>query len=146
VGSFTPCRVTDRFIFVSERMTHPTHGLPHPTQGHTSFHIRLREELHTHLMGFLTPHRGTQHSIFVSERKNTPISWAHPTHGLSHRSTHSICVLEDVTRNCNHQHSLLARDAFSIRPSLARKYSNFVLAVVINNIQHVGLQPHRIPS
>jgi hypothetical protein len=29
--------------------THPTHGLP--TQGHTTFHFRLREEPHTHLMG-----------------------------------------------------------------------------------------------
>jgi hypothetical protein len=33
---------------------------------------------------------------------------------------------------CNHQHSLSAREAFSIRPNLAQKYSNFVLVVVIN--------------
>jgi hypothetical protein len=102
-------------------------------QGHTTFHLCLREEPHTQLMGFLTPHRahnipslsqrgtthpshghtqlmgfltphrGTQRSISVSERNNTPISWAHPTHGLSLRSTHSVCVLEDVSRNCNHQ-------------------------------------------
>jgi hypothetical protein len=100
-------RGTQRSIFVLERMTHPAHGhLPYtgahnvpspsqrerhtelmgifPTQGHTTFHLRLREEQHTHLMG-------------------TPISWAHPTHGLSHRLTHSVCVLEDVSRNCNHQ-------------------------------------------
>jgi hypothetical protein len=66
------------------RTTHPSHG-------------------HTQLMGFLTPHRGTQHSFFVSDRNITPISWAHPTHGLSLRSTHSVCVLEDVSHSCNHQ-------------------------------------------
>jgi hypothetical protein len=83
---------------------------------------------HTHLMGILTPYRGTQRSISVSERNDTSISWAHPTHGLSHRPTHSDCVLEDVSRSYNHQHSLSAREAFSTRPSLSRKYSNFVLA------------------
>jgi hypothetical protein len=83
--------------------THPTHGLPHPTQGHTMFHLCLREEPHTQQMGFLTPHRGTQRSISISERNHTLISWAHPTHGLSLRSTHSVCVLEDVSRSCNHQ-------------------------------------------
>ena len=93
----------------------------------TMFHLCLREEPHTHLMGFITRHRGTQRSISVSERNNTPISWAHPTHGLSHRTTHSFCVLEDVSRSCNHRHSLSAREAFSTRPSLSRKYSNFVL-------------------
>ena len=99
-------RTTHCFIFVSERTTHPTHGLPHPTQGHTTFHLRLREEPHTQLMGFLTPHRGTQRSFSVSER-NTPISWAHPTHGLSLRLTHSVCILEDVSRSCNHRQYLL---------------------------------------
>jgi hypothetical protein len=78
------------FHLVSERTTHPTHGIPHPTQGHTTFHLCLREEPHTHLMGTpnswaSSPHtRGTQRSISVSERNNTPISWAHPTHGLPH--------------------------------------------------------------
>ena len=62
-----------------------------------------QRDRHTQLMGFLTPHRGTQHSIFVLERNNTPISWAHPPHGLSHRSTHSVYVLEDVSHSCNHQ-------------------------------------------
>ena len=37
-------------------------------------------------------------------------------------------ILEDVSRCCNHQHSLSAREEFSTRPSLSRKYSNFVLA------------------
>ena len=157
MGSFTPHRGTHRFISVSERMTHPahghlpstgahnvpspshrgtthpSHGLPHPTHVHIVFHLCLIEELHTHLMGFLTPHRGTQCSISVSERKKTPISWAQPTHGLSHGPIHLVCVLEDVSRICNHQHSLLAREAFSTRPSLSWKYLNFVLAVIINN-------------
>jgi hypothetical protein len=60
-----------------------------------------------------SPHRGTHRSISVSERNDTPISWAHPTHGLSHRPTHSVCVLEDVSCNCNHQHPLSSREAFS---------------------------------
>jgi hypothetical protein len=53
---------------------------------------------------------------------------AHPTNRLSHRSTHSVCVVEDVSQSCNPRHSLSAREAFSTRPSLSRKYSNFVLA------------------
>jgi hypothetical protein len=81
---------------VSSQTTHPSHGHSHPTQGHT--------HRYTHLMGILTPHRGTQRSISVSERNDTPITWAHPTHGLSHRPTHSVYVLEDVSRSCNHQH------------------------------------------
>jgi hypothetical protein len=103
MGTFTPHRGTHRFISIKRGTTHPMHGHPHPTQGHTSSHLSPK-------------------------RNDTPISWAHPTHGLSHRSTHSICVLEDVSRSCNHQHSLSAREAFSTRPSLSRKYSNFVLA------------------
>jgi hypothetical protein len=91
-------------------------GTTHPSHGHTQF------------MGFLTPHRGPQRSISLSEMNNTPISWAHPTHGLSHRPTHTFYVLEDVSRSCNHQHSLSVREAFSTRPSLSQKYSNFVLA------------------
>jgi hypothetical protein len=102
MGTFTPHRGTHRFISIQRGTTHPTHGHPHPTQGHTSSH--------------LSP-----------ERNDTPISWAHPTHGLSHRPNHSVCVLEDVSRSYNHQHSLLAREAFSTRPSLSRKYSNFIL-------------------
>jgi hypothetical protein len=69
-------------------------------------------------MGFLTPHRGTQRSFSVSERNHTQLM--------------GVCVLEDVSRSCKHQHSLSVREAFSIRPSLTRKYSNFVLAVVIS--------------
>jgi hypothetical protein len=109
-----------------------------PTQEHTTFHLRLTEKRHTHLMDFLTPHNGTHCSIFVSKRNNTPVSWAHPIHGLSHRTTHSACVLEDVSCSCNHQHSLSAREAFSTKPSLSRKYSNFVLAVIINTPSQLG--------
>jgi hypothetical protein len=80
-----------------------------PTQGHTTFLLHLREEPHTHLMGTpntwaSSPHTGA-HNVPspVSERNNTPISWAHPTHGLSLRPTHSVYVLEDVSCSCNHQ-------------------------------------------
>jgi hypothetical protein len=55
--------------------THPTHGIPHPTQGHTTF-LHLREEPHTKIMG----------------KTN---SW-----DLSHAN----CVLEDISCSCNHQH------------------------------------------
>jgi hypothetical protein len=98
MGFFTPHRGTQRSISVSERndtpisWAHPTHGLPHPTQGHTTFHLRLREEQHTHLMG-------------------TPNSWA-----LSQADSLSLCPGGCLTL-CNHQHSLSAREAFSIRPT-----------------------------
>jgi hypothetical protein len=61
-------------------------------------------------------------SSSVSDRNHTPLSG-----DLS-----QIFVLENVSHSCNHQHPLSAREAFSIRPSLARKYSNCVLVVVIN--------------
>jgi hypothetical protein len=70
MGFLTPHRGTQRSISVSKRnytpilWAHPTHGLPHLTQGHTTFHFRLKEEQHTHLMGFLSG-RLTQ---FVSQR------------------------------------------------------------------------------
>jgi hypothetical protein len=89
----------------TEENINPSHGLLHPSQGYTSFHLRLRENDtpnswassphtgahnvpspsqrgtthpshgHTQLMGFLTPHRGTQRSI-SSQRGTT-----HPSHG-----------------------------------------------------------------
>jgi hypothetical protein len=113
--------------------THPSHGHPHPTEGHTHcfisvserkdtpnswasspqtgaytwFHLSLREEHHTHLMGI-------------------PNSWAlSQVVSLSLRGER---VLEDVSRSCNHQYSLSTREAFSTKPSLSRKYSNFILA------------------
>jgi hypothetical protein len=134
MGSFTPHRHTCGFISVSERTTHPTHGLPHPHTGTHSVPSPSHRGTthpshgHTQLMGFLTPHRCTQSSFSISKRNNTPISWAHPTHGLSLGMNHSVCVLEDVSCSCNHQHSLSAKEPFSTRPSLSRKYSNSVLA------------------
>jgi hypothetical protein len=126
-------RGTQRFISVSERTTHPAHGhLPFsgahsvssssqrerhtqlmgifPTQGHTTFHLRLREELHTHLMGTpnswaSSPHTGA-HNVPSSSQRGT----THPSHGHTQLMgsltwlTHSVCVLEDVSRSCNHQH------------------------------------------
>jgi hypothetical protein len=59
-GASSPHTGAQRSIFVSERnhtpisWAHPTHGLPHPTQGHTMFLIHLREEPHAQLMGFLS--------------------------------------------------------------------------------------------
>jgi hypothetical protein len=44
--------------------------------------------------------RSSLRSSFVSDRNHTPIS------GLSLRSTQSVCVLENVSRNCNHQQQL----------------------------------------
>jgi hypothetical protein len=126
------------FISVSKRTTHPTHGLPHPTQGHTTFHLRLKEEPHTHLMGTpnswaSSPHT-REHAIPSPSQRGT----THPSHGLPLRPTHSVCVLEVVSRNCNHQHSLSSREAFSTRPSFSRKYSNFVLVVIINSPSQLG--------
>jgi hypothetical protein len=77
---------TSSQISTQRRMIHPSHGHLHPSQGYTSFHLKR----HTHIMGILTPYRGTQRPISVSEMNVTPITWAHPTHGLSHRSSHSV--------------------------------------------------------
>jgi hypothetical protein len=54
----SPLTVVHNIPSPSERgTTHPTHG-------------------YTQLMGFLTPHSGTQRSFSVSERNHTPNSWA----------------------------------------------------------------------
>jgi hypothetical protein len=112
------------------KMIHPTHGLPH-TWVHTTFHLSQIGTTHpTHGLHHLT--QGHNVPYLSLERNHTPISWAHPTHGLSLRPTLSVCVLEDVSCSCNHKHSLSAREEFSTRPSLSRKYSNFILVVIIN--------------
>jgi hypothetical protein len=98
----------------------------------SSFSLRYRGESSGVSSQLFAQRRSAQHSSSVLDRNHIPISWAHPTHGLSLRSTQSVWVLDDVSRSCNHQHSLSSREAFSIRPSLAREYSNFVLVVVIN--------------
>jgi hypothetical protein len=59
-------------------------------------------------------HKGTQYSISVSERNHTPISWAHPTHEISLKSNHSICVLGDVSRSYNHQQILPSINYYSL--------------------------------
>jgi hypothetical protein len=104
MGTFTLQRDTHRFISVSERNDTPITWASSP---HTGAHIVPSQS---------------------QRRNNTPISWAHPTYELSHRTTHLVCVLEDVSRSYNHQHSLSTREAFSTRPSLSQKYLNFVLA------------------
>jgi hypothetical protein len=97
MGSFTPHRGTHCFISISERTTHPTHGLPHPRQGHTTFHLCLKEEPHTHLMGSpnswaSSPHTGARNVPYPSQRETT-----NPSHGhvqlmgsLSGRLSHSV--------------------------------------------------------
>jgi hypothetical protein len=69
-----------------------------------------------------TQRSSTQCSSYVSDRNHTPNSW-----DLS-----QVCVIEDVSHSCNHQHSLSAREELSIMLILSRKYSNFFLVVVIN--------------
>jgi hypothetical protein len=61
--------------------------------------------------------RPSLHSNSVLDRNHTPLSGA-----LS-----QVCVLENVSRNCNHQHFLLAREAFFIMPSLTWMYSKLCL-------------------
>ena len=64
MSTFTPHRGTHRFISNdtpiswafsplpgAHTSTHTSHGHPYPTHGHTTFHLSLREERHTHLMG-----------------------------------------------------------------------------------------------
>jgi hypothetical protein len=107
---------------VSSQTIHPSHGhLPFsgahnvsspsqrerhtqltgfPTQGHTTFHLCLREESHTQAHnipslsqrgtthpthGLPHPTQGTQCSISVSERNHTPNSWASSPHTGAHK-------------------------------------------------------------
>jgi hypothetical protein len=123
------------------RTMHTTHGLSYVhlcsatgmsnSTDLLSHYVTQENHLEYHLNS-LAQKRSAQHSSSVSDRNHIPISWAHPTHGLSLRSTQSIYVLEDISRKCNHQHSLSTREVFSTRPSLAWKYSNSILVVVIN--------------
>jgi hypothetical protein len=111
-------RPVHRFISVSERTTHPTHGLPHPTQGHTTFHLRLREEPHTHLMGTpnswaSSPHTGAHNVPSPSQRGTT-----HPSHGhtqlmgsLSGRLTQSVSWrMSHAAVIINNAHKCLMRE------------------------------------
>jgi hypothetical protein len=132
MGTFIPHRGTHRFI--SNKT--PISWASSPHSG-TQCPISVSERKNTPISWASSPHRSTQHSIFVLGRNDTPILWAHPTHGLSHRMTHLVYVLEDVSRSCNHQHSLSTRETFSIGPSLQRKYSNIVLASGLVNISAI---------
>jgi hypothetical protein len=133
-------RLIHHFISVSERCTHlmgfstcsPMLSHRHVQLNRSSFSLCYIGESSKVSSQLSAQRRPAQRHSFVSDRNHISISWAHPSHGLSLKSTQSVCVLEDVSRSCNHQHSLLAREAFSIMPSLVRKYSNFVLVVIIN--------------
>jgi hypothetical protein len=109
MGSFTPHKGTHRFISNDT----PISWASSLFQWHTTFHLRLREN-DTPNSWASSLHRGIQCSTSISERNYSPISWEHPTHGLSLKPTPSVCVPEDVSHNCNHQHSLSAREAFSV--------------------------------
>jgi hypothetical protein len=109
MGTFTPHRGTHRFISNDT----PISWASSPHRG---------THIDTPISWESSPHIGAHIVPSQSQRGTT-----HPSHGLSHRPTHSVCVLEDVSRSCNHQHSLSARETFSSRPSLSQKYSNFVL-------------------
>jgi hypothetical protein len=105
--TWAPSPLTGVHIVSSQTM-HPSHGHlpfsrahsvsspsqrePHtqlmgfPTQGHTTFHLRLREEPHTQLMG--TPNSWASsaqtggHNVPSPSQRGT----THPTHGLSRGS------------------------------------------------------------
>jgi hypothetical protein len=134
---------------LSERMIHPTHGLPH-TGAHNIPSPSQRGTTHpTHGIPYTGAHnipspsqRGTTHPTHglhhLTQGHNIPSlsqrGTTHPSHGhtqlmgsLSGRLTQSVSWRMSHA-SCNHQHSLSAREAFSTRPSLSRKYSNFVLA------------------
>jgi hypothetical protein len=90
-------RPVHRFISVSKRTTHPTHGLPHPAQGHTTFHLRLKEEPHTHLMGTPNSWTSSPHTRVHNVPSPSQRGWAHPTHTVQYVSWRM---------SCNHQHEL----------------------------------------
>jgi hypothetical protein len=99
-----------------------------PSQGNTILHICLIDN-NTPNSWESSLHRGTQRSISVLERNNTPISWAHPTHGISHMLTHSVCVLEDVSCNCNHQqHSFIMVSLAEVTKNLSAGNSKELIA------------------
>jgi hypothetical protein len=62
-----------------------------PTQGHTTFHLRLREEPHTHIMGFLTPHKA--HNVPSPSQRGTTHSWAPNSWASSPTHEHTTFLL-----------------------------------------------------
>jgi hypothetical protein len=103
-----------------------------PQENHLEYHIvsTLTQRRTIHPSHGHTQPLGDDSTL--TQRRTMPHHMGMPNTGLSHRSTQlshrGERILEDVSRRCNHQHSLSAREAFSTRPSLSRKYSNFVLA------------------
>jgi hypothetical protein len=67
--------------------------------------------------------RPSLRSSSVSDNSHTALSGA-----LS-----QVCVLENVSRSCNHQHSLSSKEAFFIMPSLTRCILNLVLGCSYQN-------------
>jgi hypothetical protein len=61
--------------------------------------------------------RPSLHSSSISDVNHTPLLGA-----LS-----QVCVLENVSHSCNHQHSLSTREAFFIIPSLTQVYFELCL-------------------
>jgi hypothetical protein len=129
-------RLIHHFISISERYTEI---MGFPTCLHVINHMQVQLNKYSFSMCYIGESYGVSSQLFaqrrlaqrsssISDRNHAPISWVHPTHGLSLKSNHSICVLENVSRSCNHQQSLSAREAFYTRPSLSQKYSKFILA------------------
>jgi hypothetical protein len=90
---------------------------PHarPTQKILSHYITQENHLEYHINSL---QGGGQHNVPVLSQIGT----TNLTQGLS-----QVHFLEDVSRSCNHRHSLLAREAVSTSPSLSHKYSKIVL-------------------
>jgi hypothetical protein len=114
---------TQRSIFVSERNNTPI-SWAHPTHGHT--------QLMGSLIGRLTQSMSWRmsHAAVII---NTPSQLGR--HSPSGQVLHKVL---ELLLGCSHQYSLSAREVFSIRPSLSRKYSIFVLAIIINTPSQLG--------
>jgi hypothetical protein len=126
-------------ISISLRLTRESSGVSHHLNSlHRGEQYIVsspsQRERHAQLMGFLTPQRGTQRSIFVSERNHTPISWAHPTHGLPHPTQgHTTFLL----RLREEQHTqLMGSLSGRLTQSVSWRISH---AVVIINNKYSGL-------
>jgi hypothetical protein len=90
-------------------------------QAHPTLQISFLTALHRRIIWSSSQlslrRRPSLRSSSVSHRNHTPLSGA-----LS-----QVCVLENVSLSCNHQHSLSAREAFFIMPSLTRTYFELCL-------------------
>jgi hypothetical protein len=59
-------------------------------RGHTTFHLHLKEESHTQLMGFLTPHKGTTFHLHLREEPHAHLMGTPNLGSLSSRLTQSV--------------------------------------------------------